>query len=836
MDETPRSETDRPTLWAYPDDDEVNVYALGVVRLLCDHPGHGIGDPEENSEARRTTRSTPLPTFFEVVADVDKGWEGFGAVASTAATAVAATAAAACQMGGSAARMIEILTSEEIELATELGEIDLPWRVRPDQVVIHAPQESEITVEGADALYDAEVGGYTFIATPPDLSDAPDVLDPSTWEISRALYQDYPVHRAGSSRPITTVRAYAPGEIKVSLSFPPLRTKRRSNKGEFRRSNRELAAALGEAEATRADRGMIAASRQLVGDLVDTRVQEISRDSSSWSPIRQVEETAKHRRTWTDEAPREEGAEGEAQITADTRHERGVWEAGAKVTVSYNGVDLSASYTEVVQNVKKLSAMLDAISDAFKKVPKVGWYVDLSWQPCSGSLELACQMREAEDHRAYLWSGLKLNLTVIDGSFECGFGLFVEGILEAVVFVKFALKAEIGVAFEFGDPGKDGDDPLVAFPIGAQATGSIGGKVKVGRSWGGELSGQSGLQLKDGELTMSRSRGFGFRGEVEWMGIKTTARMSFSGDGGLERDEGEALPAQNASSPRSGTKISAGTKIEPESWLQLPEVPPSKLGSWNFTSYESAVPLTPREVAEVFERAFDAPLLSRRWDIRVRQNLPLDPRPLLDLSSPLDPSVLRDPAASDRPALDAIRQRGLDRMRLENPVPLAPDEPPPDEVEGGPRSMDVTEAAQEAARAVVRHPRVRRHRAEIEEIARRAAVALQQEMVSLDGVFDLRPEVPYTAFMAFLSGVGDERPVEDWGNRGRNSLQTIIANVVGGESEGASPVLPQAPSAPMGAHVPSTGGVPQVGAAEAPADAYASGGTGELPPPPVLVA
>ena len=829
MDPTTRSKTDRPTLWAYPDD--VNVYSLGVVRLSCDHPGHGIGDPEEDTEARRMTAAATLPNLFEVVADVDEGWEGFGAVAATAARAAAATADDVGQIGGSAARVIRILESEEIELSDELGELDLPWRVRPDRVVIHGPREPQITVEGADALYDEDSGGYVFIATPPDLSDAPDVLDPGTWEISRALYKDYPVHRSGAGGPITTVRAYAPGEIKVSLSFPPLSTEKRSNKGEFRRSNRELAAALREAEATRGDRGVVAASQQLVGDLVDSHVQEISRSSSSWSPIRRVEETATRRRTWTDEARREDGAEGEA-VTEAASSGQGVWESGAKVTVSYNGVDLSGSYTEVVQNVKKLSEMLDAISDAFKKVPKVGWYVDLSWEPCSGELELACQMREAEDHRAYLWAGLKLNLTVIDGSFECGFGLFMEGILEAVVFVRFAVKAEIAVAFEFGDPGLDGDDPLVAFPFGVQATGSIGGRVKVGGSWGGELSGQSGIQLKDGELTMSRSRGFGLRGEVEWMGIKTTARMSRSGVRRRRNGRGGTLPGQSSAPQQSGTQTSVGTKIEPESWLRLPEVPPSKLGSWNLTSYESTVPLSPREVAEVFERAFDAPLFSRRWDIRIRQNLPLDSRQLLDLSTPLDPSVLRDPVASDRPDLDAIQQHALDAVSAGTPVPTAPapDRPPTQEVEGGPRSMDVAEAAREAARAVVRHPRIRRHRAEIEEIARRAAAALQREMVSFDGVFDLRPEIPYTAFMAFLSGVGDERPVEDWGNRGRVSLQTIINGVVRGGS-GSAPPAGGRSSASTGARAPSA--APAVGAAGAPAEAYAAG---ELPPPPASVA
>ena len=326
-------------------------------------------------------------------------------------------------------------------------------------------------------------------------------------------------------------------------------------------------------------------------------------------------------------------------------------------------------------------------------MPKLGWYVDIEWKKCSGSVELACQMREASDHRAYLWVGVSFDLVVLDGSFECGFGIYVKGILEAVVFVKFAASFGLGLNVELGDPGATGDDPGVEIPLTLEATGQIGGRVKIGSTAAASLTGTSGVRLKGAAVRVSRDGGVSCGGEVEWMGLETRFKASATADVADGRTTGSSRPTTGGAGTRAGLSTSVN---EDELPSYLPQVPPSKIYDWSLTGYEPRVPLTPREVEQEFERVFDASWLSAYSDIRVRGELP--PAlfvPLLPLEDVEPTAVGTAPARVDNTRVDAARFYPHANRPTEppsmgpTPEPLAP-------------ALGPAEVAAEVARAVVR--------------------------------------------------------------------------------------------------------------------------------------
>ena len=186
------------------------------------------------------------------------------------------------------------------------------------------------------------------------------------------------------------------------------------------------------------------------------------------------------------------------------------------------GIDMLDLIGGVISIVSKFSK---AIKDFKDFAPQIGWYIDFEIAVLEGSVNLVWGWREANDYRAYYYTGLDLSLDIFKIVFEVGFGVMV-----AKIGGQICVQIKGGIALKAGPietvaPGAD------SLHLG-ELKGDIGagGYVRVGAGDLIKIEGgiDSTVSLAVG-LDLKIAGGIEASGKSTWDGVRVTltAKTSF---------------------------------------------------------------------------------------------------------------------------------------------------------------------------------------------------------------------------------------------------------------------------------------------------------------------
>ena len=396
-----------------PEDETANVFRLGHVYVRCSYESHDA----ESGWLRRMIGGTSMPAEFHVVA--------------------------ACEPKPAWAGVMDSFRGTRTIPTPDL------WEVTPDVVEIMAPPGQPVTVDG-EALdpvtpdpVDPDADGvpnglvlYRFEAAVPTWDEFPDPLAPETFR--QLLWpKKYEVEHGGS--PVATVFAYRGHSVKLKLKLPPLRRVKDSNKAEIV-AGRNRAVFQEADRAARATRPAYQRGRPGFQSLGEVRAFGESVGSSR-DTVRSRERTT----TWQARPPgflfaadTREAQESTYRSRSRTATGRGddalelsegeVEDASPPSTVSLtvSGVEVGRRYADLVDQVLRVGALVEGIKDMVTSF-RLGWYVDVDYDFGVGTVALKWGWEEAPDHRAFLGAGIDLNVTLVSGRFEAGFGIKAGG-------------------------------------------------------------------------------------------------------------------------------------------------------------------------------------------------------------------------------------------------------------------------------------------------------------------------------------------------------------------------------------------------------------------------
>jgi hypothetical protein len=185
------------------------------------------------------------------------------------------------------------------------------------------------------------------------------------------------------------------------------------------------------------------------------------------------------------------------------------------------GVEELNLLVAIAKGIEEFISIIDAIKDA---APKVGWYVDLDVQFLQGTFSVAWGWREYEDHRAYRWIDVLIDMKLLSVALELGIG--VEVGFKAQIYAK--LEGEVKLAIEGQRSSPDGL-PGLDQGITGSIMGSIGARFEVGNLLKIDAHGETGLKIELKLRLNAPSRIVACDLEVKWTGI----RVSFTSSSGL---------------------------------------------------------------------------------------------------------------------------------------------------------------------------------------------------------------------------------------------------------------------------------------------------------------
>ena len=489
-----------------PEDEEANVFVLGQIYVRCSHDS----DDSASQWLKRTVGGGTVPDAFHVVSEyrAKGGWQ-------------------------TALDTIDNLKGDDRRIVPT---VDV-WEVTPDTVEILAPTGQTVTVDGvalapvppdpSDPQVDDRLPGYAlyrFVASVPEWEELPDILSP------RALRdllspQTYEV-RVGTAAPLT-VCAYRGHQVKLKVKLPSVKSIKTSNKAEIM-GGRVGGAFARAGDAARAGRPVYQRGRPVP---VAERVAHVAASGDV------ARERTRTRTTWTPRRPGFLVTETTAALRGGDPSSRTVTtgpgsQPATAVTVTIDGVDIGGRYAEIAEQVQKVGLLAEGIMDLLASF-RFGWYVDVDYDFGQGSVAFAWGQKEHTDHRSFLGVGLDLDITLFTGRFEAGFGVRIGGgrilgndgrpLIDAAAFFYFEGEIAFKTAVERDAPEIDAN---VETKLEASAKGGIGVRAVAPGGAQAELTGETGIEIRNGKLVFERDGGAHVEGETWWLGFETTVKAT----------------------------------------------------------------------------------------------------------------------------------------------------------------------------------------------------------------------------------------------------------------------------------------------------------------------
>ena len=558
-----------------PEDEEANVFVLGQIYVRCSHDSH---DPASRW-LKRTVGGGAIPDAFHVVSKcrAKGGWR------TTLDT-------------------IDNLTGDDRRTIPTVN----IWEVTPDTIEILAPPGQPVAVDGVtldpvppdldDPQADGRLPGsalYRFVASVPVWEDVPDILSPGALQ-DLLRPKEYEV-RVGTAAPLT-VYAHRGHQVKLKVKLPSVKSIKTSNKAEI------MGGRVGDAftragDAARAGRPVYQRGRPVP---LAERAAHVAASGDV------AQERTRTRTTWTPRTPGFLVTEKKAALRGGDPSSR-TTETGTgsqpetAVTLTVDGVDIGRRYTEIAEQVQKVGLLAEGIMDLLASF-RFGWYVDVDYDFGQGSVAFAWGQREHTDHRAFLGVGLDLDIVLFAGRFEAGFGVRIGGgrilgnddrpLFDAAAFFYFEGEVAFKVAVERDAPEIEAG---VETKLEAAAKGGIGVRAVAPGGAQAELTGETGIEVRDGELVFERDGGAHVEGEVWWLGFETTVKVTRRA-----RARGGSKRSAEEGGSREAKKGTFGWKV--------PQIPPRRLGDFSIPAYKYEKDLTPPQIVHVFHNEFES-----RW-------------------------------------------------------------------------------------------------------------------------------------------------------------------------------------------------------------------------------
>lgn len=246
-------------------------------------------------------------------------------------------------------------------------------------------------------------------------------------------------------------------------------------------------------------------------------------------------------------------------------------------------LDIVESIGFILTFVSSVYSLIKLVQDS---VPKIGWYYEWELEYWQGTFELEWGWQESKDHTAFYHLVAKIDIAIISGKFEIGFGVDV-GAFVAQIYGFANGSLNLSLKGEQTGPG----EIEIPLELSGKLSGGIGGRVEVGCILKGELVAEVGITGKVNGGYKTPGLNFGL--EISWTGI--VARLEAGlGKGGF-----------------IATKVSKSNKT----WKL---VSGDKLYTKEFPFIDKYTPeiLILSEISNVISEIFD-----KGWSIRVKDDL-----------------------------------------------------------------------------------------------------------------------------------------------------------------------------------------------------------------------
>lgn len=257
---------------------------------------------------------------------------------------------------------------------------------------------------------------------------------------------------------------------------------------------------------------------------------------------------------------------------------------GAQVDVKF--MDYVGAFIDLSN---KLSQIISFVED---NVPQVGFYFQWECQVLQGTFVIEWGWKEYEDYRAYYYTGVNLDIKLIEVKLEIGVG--ISGFTFKLQLYG-ALNGSISLSVRQSIVSPDGD-PEFDFPFGGEIIGSLGARAEVGCWVKMEGTIETGIQVEDGAFKFSHKEGLSAACTLKWSGLVGRLKVS----GGTANKEGtdelksdaEVIAEQSQEISPNETDEKGHTEYEHEL------IKSQELGRWEWSkngAKEYNPPVIPRE-------------------------------------------------------------------------------------------------------------------------------------------------------------------------------------------------------------------------------------------------
>jgi len=174
-----------------------------------------------------------------------------------------------------------------------------------------------------------------------------------------------------------------------------------------------------------------------------------------------------------------------------------------------------------LQIYKYAVAVYDFIRTIKDNVPKVGWYADFELQLLQGPVAAEWGWKEFDDHRAFLWYSVGVEVTIFSVQFELGVGLQITG-FKAQLFAQ--LSGSVGAKL-VGERTSPDNDVQIQATYDRRITGALGVRFEAGEVVKLEGKGETAIGVS-GDITWESSKGLSGGIKGYWTGITTSYTFS----------------------------------------------------------------------------------------------------------------------------------------------------------------------------------------------------------------------------------------------------------------------------------------------------------------------
>jgi hypothetical protein len=258
-----------------------------------------------------------------------------------------------------------------------------------------------------------------------------------------------------------------------------------------------------------------------------------------------------------------------------------------------NGTQIDVKFMDFlgafVDLSNKLSQIISFVED---NVPQVGFYFKWECQVLQGTFVIEWGWKEYEDYRAYYYTGVNLDVKLIEVKLEIGVG--ISGFTFKIQLYG-ALNGSISLSVRQSVVSPEGN-PEFDFPFGGEIIGSLGARAEVGCWVKMEGTVETGIQAEDGAFKFSKAEGWSAKCTLKWSGLVGRLKVS----GGTAKKEGtDELKSDAQVIAEQSHEITPNeTDEKGHSEYEHELIKSQELGKWEWSkngAKEYSPPVIPRE-------------------------------------------------------------------------------------------------------------------------------------------------------------------------------------------------------------------------------------------------